>query len=85
MSTVLAMPVRPTRFAAGPDLPAGTYHVEAVVGGYNTVVRTIGSTRWYPLTAGENPAWRLWSSFEDALRWIENQDNYPSDYPFWGR
>lgn len=84
MPTALALPIRPTRFSAGSALAVGTYHVEAVVGGY-TVGRTVGVERWYPVTARTNPLWRLWPTFEDASRWVENQNCDLSDYPYWGR
>ncbi len=84
MPTVLALPVRPAHFAAGHDLAVGTFRVLSVVGGYS-VQRTIGAAHWYPLTARENPSWRIWPSFEDASQWMENQSIDLCDYPFWGR
>lgn len=84
MAFALALPRRPSSFSAGDDMPVGTYHVESTAGGY-TVQRTIGLQRWFPLTAREDPAWLIWSSFEEAQSWIAAQGEDLCDYPFWGR
>lgn len=84
MPAVLALPVHPAHFAAGAELPMGTYHAISVVGGYS-VQRTVGVLRWFPLTARENPDWRIWPSFEDAAQWMKNPSTDLCEYPFWGR
>lgn len=85
LAAAIALPARPSRFSAGSDLAVGTYHVEAIAGDNFTIVRAIGVARWFPLTARENPAWLLWTSYREASSWVETQDGDLCDYPFWGR
>lgn len=83
MAITLELPIRPDRFSAGRNLPAGACHVVAVPGGYS-VQRTIGAALWFPLTAREDPVWLIWPTREGALQWIEDQSVDLPDYPFWG-
>jgi hypothetical protein len=92
MPAFICFPLVPSKFAAGVDLPVGTYHVQQVKQTpasqvQYTVARTVGLARWYPLTARENPAWMTWPTFEEAQGWISgaDADGNLCDYPFWGR
>lgn len=79
---LLLLPSAPSRVAPGCDLPVGTYHLQQSRFGWH-VVRTVGLTRWYALTAGGG-AWRSWSTKADAQAWIDGQGDQLSDHPWWG-
>lgn len=86
-SAHVPLPSRPRIYGAGDDLPVGTYTVAHCAGGRFTVVRQIGAQRWYPLTARENPTWKLWSSLEACAADVMDDDNLftCADWPHWGR
>lgn len=84
LEQLLELPRRPGRYGYGPDLPVGTYQVEPLAGGRFTVQRTIGATRWWPLTRRADPAWLTWPSRAEAALWIDAEGEDLCDWSHWG-
>lgn len=84
MTTVFALPVQADVIVSGDELPVGTYHVQAVVGGYS-VQRTTNLARWFPIAATQPRTWMVWPNFEAAAQWVDDQGESLCEHPFWGR